>query len=67
MRIKVNGKEIELNNEVTIKDLLDEQKVEMQDYVTVQLNDEIISREHYDTCLIRQGDTVELLYFMGGG
>lgn len=67
MTIKINGKEIELIKEVTIKDLLDVQKVEMQDYVTVQLNDEIIPREHYDTYLIKHGDTVELLYFMGGG
>lgn len=67
MKIKVNGKEVSLEKEITVKELLDIQKVEMQDYVTVQLNDELISREDFDTLKIKENDMVEFLYFMGGG
>ena len=67
MKIKVNGKEVVLEKEITVKELLDAQKVEMQDYVTVQINDELISREDFETILVTEDDAVEFLYFMGGG
>lgn len=67
MKIKVNGKEVALDKEITVKELLDTQKVEMQDYVTVQINDEFISREDFETLTLKEGDAVEFLYFMGGG
>jgi len=41
MTIKVNGKDVTLEKEVTVKELLEIQKVEMPDYVTVQINDKI--------------------------
>jgi len=41
--------------------------VEMQDYVTVQINDELVDRADFDTLTVKEGDTVEFLYFMGGG
>ncbi|MCX7746482.1 MAG: sulfur carrier protein ThiS [Clostridia bacterium] len=67
MKIKVNGKEITLEKELTLEALLDAQKVEMQDYVTVQINDELIPREDFKNRLIQENDIVEFLYFMGGG
>jgi sulfur carrier protein len=67
MKIKINGKEVTLEKETTVKELLNSQNVEMQDYVTVQVNDEIISREDFETIQIKENDTVEFLYFMGGG
>jgi len=56
-----------LDKEITVKELLDIQKVEMQDYVTVQINDELVDRADFDTLTVKEGDTVEFLYFMGGG
>lgn len=41
--------------------------MEMQDYVTVQLNDEFVAKEDFETLLLKDGDVVEFLYFMGGG
>lgn len=67
MKIKVNGKDLLLDKEITVKELLDIQKVEMQDYVTVQINDELVDRADFDTLTVKEGDTVEFLYFMGGG
>ena len=67
MKIAVNGKDVILENALTIKELLEAQKVEMQDYVTVQLNEEFVEREKFDTLLVNGGDVIEFLYFMGGG
>ena len=35
--------------------------------VVVELNEEIIKRENYDTTVLKDGDVVEILHFMGGG
>lgn len=67
MKIAVNGKEVILEKTLSVKELLETQKVEMQDYVTVQINDEFIDRENFETLLIKEDDIVEFLYFMGGG
>lgn len=67
MTISVNGKNVELAKEVTVKELLETQKVEMPDYVTVQINDEFIERDAFETLVVKEGDAVEFLYFMGGG
>ncbi|MHB1126252.1 MAG: sulfur carrier protein ThiS [Bacillota bacterium] len=67
MTIKVNGSEVNLEKEVTVKELLDLQKVETPEYVTVQINDEFISTADLETVAVKDGDVVEFLYFMGGG
>lgn len=67
MVITMNGKQTELDGEVTVSQLLDTQYVEMKEYVTVQLNEEIIPRADYDTTIVREGAVIEFLYYMGGG
>ena len=67
MKVIINGKETILENEVTIKELLEKEYVEMQEYVTVQVNEDIVSTDNYETHIIKDGDTVEFLYYMGGG
>lgn len=67
MKIQVNGKEVIIEKELKVKELLAEQNVEMQDYVTVQINDEFVNREDFEVLLVKDGDVVEFLYFMGGG
>lgn len=67
MKVIINGKETILENEVSIKELLEKEYVEMQEYVTVQVNENIVSTDDYETHIIKDGDTVEFLYYMGGG
>ncbi len=67
MKIHANGKEVLLERELTVKELLSYQNVEMQDYVTVQINDEFVDRDNFETLVVKDGDVVEFLYFMGGG
>jgi sulfur carrier protein len=69
MKLTVNGKTTELaNNEtLTITALLTALNVQQPDYVTVELNGEILERDCFDTIIAKDGDRVEFLYFMGGG
>lgn len=67
MKIKINGKDEVVEEKISIQRLLETQKVEMANYVTVQLNDEIVDRDGFESTLLHEGDVVEFLYFMGGG
>ena len=67
MIITVNGKEVTIEKELTVQVLLDSEYVEMQEYVTVQLNEDIISKKDYESQIVKAGDVVEFLYYMGGG
>jgi len=67
MRISTNGEEVVLESPVTVEELLILLKVEMPEYVTVQINDEFVEREEFSIRDINEGDEIEFLYFMGGG
>ena len=67
MKLTVNGKEIEFNTELTISELLVEQNVKMPDMVSVELNGQILRRSQFEETILKDGDKVEFLYFMGGG
>jgi sulfur carrier protein len=67
MNITVNGKPAEISGEITVSALLEEVKAEMPEYVSVQLNGEIIARADFDKTAVKEGATVEFLYYMGGG
>ncbi|ADY54873.1 thiamine biosynthesis protein ThiS [Syntrophobotulus glycolicus DSM 8271] len=67
MEITANGNKVILEKENSVKELLDTLKVEMPEYVTVQINEDIIDRADFETLLVKENDVVEFLYFMGGG
>lgn len=68
MKLKVNGKETTLaKDSLTVAALLDVLKVQQAEYVTVELNGEILERDAFGTSSVKDGDTIEFLYFMGGG
>lgn len=67
MTLTINGENKELEGPLTVTDLLGKMEVKMVDMVSVELNDEIMPREAYDSHEVKDGDRVEFLYFMGGG
>jgi sulfur carrier protein len=67
MNITVNGKPAEISGAITVSALLGEVKAEMPEYVSVQLDGEIIPRAGFDTTTVKEGAVVEFLYYMGGG
>jgi len=68
MRITLNGDEVDIAQEgLNIAALLELQKVESPDMVSVQVNGEIVERSEFLTHTLAAGDEVEFLFFMGGG
>lgn len=67
MKIKVAGNEKEYEQGLTVEQLIAAENVEYAEYVTVTVNDEFVKREDFPTLVIKEGDSVEFLYFMGGG
>jgi sulfur carrier protein len=65
MQVKINGKPEDIPNG-TVLDLLNSKKIEPQ-MVAVEVNDQVLDREHLATTTLKEGDQVELLFYMGGG
>ena len=68
MEIRVNDETVTLTQEsVNVLQLLEFQEVEMPDMVSVSINGDVLKRDIFETTLIKEGDAVEFVYFMGGG
>lgn len=67
MTITVAGNHKEYEEGLLLTALIEKEEVENAEYVTVTINDEFIDREKFSSTIIKEGDVVEFLYFMGGG
>lgn len=68
MRIFINGEPEHYQADgLSIFDLLTMKKVESPDMVAVQLNGAFVDKQNYGATLIAEDDSLEFLYFMGGG
>lgn len=68
MRITVNGEQKDYTGqEVNVSKVLQEQNVESPEMVAVQVNGAFVDKEQFDGHQLNDGDSVEFLYFMGGG
>jgi sulfur carrier protein len=65
MQVKINGKSEDFQGG-TVLDLLKAKKIEPQ-MVAVEVNDTMLDREDLATTLLKEGDQVEFLFYMGGG
>lgn len=67
MTITVAEEKKEVTDGLTLTELMVQQNVEMPEYVTVSINDEFVPSEEKESTVLKDGDNVEFLYFMGGG
>ena len=67
MNITVAGVKKEAADGLTVAQLIEQEKVETPEYVTVTINDDFVASGTFDSTVIKDGDSVEFLYFMGGG
>ena len=67
MIITVAGEKREYKDGLTLPELLEAEQVESPEYVTVSINDEFVPGEEKERTILKDGDNVEFLYFMGGG
>lgn len=66
IHVQVNGKQREIDRGLTVRGLL-EQLALHPGMVVVELNREILERDSYDGVDVSEGDTIELVHFVGGG
>jgi sulfur carrier protein len=68
MTITINGKEQTIEeSDISVTKLLELQKVKAPDMVSVEHNGSILKRDTFGETIVKDGDQVEFLYFMGGG
>ena len=67
MKLTVAGKNNEYADGITVAQLIELENVETPQYVTVTVNDEFVESGSFAGTTLKDGDTVEFLYFMGGG
>lgn len=67
MTITVAGEKKEYKEGLSLPELIEIENVETPQYVTVSINDEFVPTAEKDTTILKEGDSVEFLYFMGGG
>ncbi len=67
MFLQVAGNKKEYEEGISVSDLIKLEDVETPEYVTVTLNDEFLESGTFADTILKDGDTVEFLYFMGGG
>jgi sulfur carrier protein len=67
MFITVGGERKEVKDAITLPELIEAENVETPEYVTVSINEEFVERANIESTVLKEGDNVEFLYFMGGG
>ena len=67
MNVTIAGVKKTIAEGTTIAQLIVDEKVETPEYVTVTVNDEFLKSNEFDSTIIKEGDSIEFLYFMGGG
>jgi thiamine biosynthesis protein ThiS len=66
MKLKINGEDREVDDGLTLTALLNSLQIRPA-RVVVERNREIVPRESYHATLINDGDTLEIVHFVGGG
>jgi sulfur carrier protein len=66
MKIRVNGEEKEIADGLNVARLLEELQIR-PGRVVVELNRNIVSRQAHGSTLLKEGDALEIVHFVGGG
>ena len=66
IKIIVNGKQMTVNLKYSLKNLIDKLKMPITK-IAVELNREIINKKNINKIILKNGDKVEIVHFIGGG
>lgn len=66
-KIVVNGENQDVRLPLTVAGLIKLNNVLQPEMVSVQVNEEFVDRAEFDTLQLKENDSVDFLYFMGGG
>ena len=64
--ITVNGKQIQLISEMSVADYLEQNNYQIN-RIAVEMNEEILPKYSYSEAMLKDGDRLEVVTFVGGG
>lgn len=67
MTLVVTGEKKEYAEGTTVAQLIAAEQISDPQSVTVSVNEEFLRIAQYESYVLKDGDAVEFLYFMGGG
>lgn len=67
MKLTVSGQTKEYKEGLTVAELVVLENIETPEYATAAVNDDLHSARDFENIVLKDGDVVEFLYFMGGG
>ena len=67
MKLTVSGQTKEYKEGLTVAELVVLENVETPEYATAAVNDDLHIARDFENIVLKDGDVVEFLYFMGGG
>jgi len=66
MKIKLNGNEIEVNDNISVLELMKMKNLDSTKYVAI-VNEDVIPKSKISEVILKEGDEVEIITMMGGG
>jgi len=66
MKIKLNGSEIEVNDNISVLELMEMKNFDSTKYVAI-VNEDVIPKSKISEVILKEGDEVEIITMMGGG
>lgn len=64
--ITINGKQIQLTAEMSVADYLEQNNYQIN-RIAVEMNEEILPKYSYSETMLKDGDRLEVVTFVGGG
>lgn len=64
--ITVNEKQIQLTSEMSVADYLEQNNYQIN-RIAVEMNEEILPKYSYSETMLKDGDRLEIVTFVGGG
>ena len=66
IKITLNGKQMTVNLKYSLKNLIDKLKLPIKK-VAIELNREIVNKRRISKIILKSGDKIEIVNFIGGG
>ena len=63
--IKVNGSQMELSD-ISVTELISQEKYDIK-RIAVEVNGQIVPKTQYESFMLKDGDNIEIVSFVGGG
>lgn len=66
MQIVLNGENKEISENISLKQLVDKLELK-QERVAIELNKTVARRKDWAEIMLKDGDSLEIVHFVGGG